>query len=215
MKCIDVTFNTPEENIAFDELLLNQAERGQKNKALRFWESQDYVVVLGRGTSVSDDVFADKCRKDKVKIIQRISGGGTVLLGKGCLNYSLILPYDGNASLHNIKSSFRYILGSIVTAFQKKGLGLTYYPVSDLAVDDKKVSGNAQARKKRFLLHHGTFLHNFDIDRVGFYLKEPKRRPEYRNGRIHKNFLSNLLLSGREIKEIIKIAFRGHLSEQI
>ncbi len=207
MECIDVSFKAPEENIAFDELLLSQAERGQKGKTLRFWELQDYVAVLGRGASVSDDVFVGKCRKDNVKIIQRISGGGTVLLGKGCVNYSLILPYNANANLLNIKSSFRYILGSIATAFQKKGLELTHYPVSDLAINGKKVSGNAQARKRRFLLHHGTFLYNFDIDRVGFYLKEPKKVPEYRNGRAHKDFLANLPLSDREIKQIIKDCF--------
>ena len=204
MECIDTSFNAPEENIAFDELLLKQAEQRQRGKTLRFWELQDYVVVLGRGVSLTDDVFADRCRKDKVKIIQRISGGGTVLLGKGCLNYSLILPYNANVNLLNIKSSFRWILGGITTAFQKKGLGLTYYPISDLAVDDKKVSGNAQARKKRFLLHHGTFLYNFDIGRIGYYLKEPKKGPQYRNGRAHGDFLANLSLTCGEIKENIK-----------
>lgn len=208
MEYINIDFDTTEENIAFDERLLNQAEQGQRNKILRFWEVLDYVVVLGRGTSVFNDVFINRCRKDKVKIIKRISGGGTVLLGKGCLNYSLILPYNVNANLLNIKSSFKYILGKIVTAFQEKGLNLTYYPTSDLAINDKKVSGNAQARKKRFLLHHGTFLYNFDIDRINLYLKEPKKTPEYRNGRVHKDFLTNLPLSCNEIKEIIKAGIR-------
>jgi len=215
MEYTDIDFNTPEENIAFDELLLTEAEQGQRDETFRFWELQGYVVILGRGASVADDIFLDRCRKDNIKIIQRMSGGGTVLLGKGCLNYSLILPYDKNPELLNIKSSYKYILDNIAAVFCKKGISLLYQPTSDLTLGNKKVSGNAQARRKNFFLHHGTLLYNFDIDRVGFYLKEPKKAPEYRNGRHHKDFLANLPLTCSEIKEIIKIAFRGQISEQI
>lgn len=214
MEYTDIDFNTPEENIAFDKLLLTEAEQGQRGKTFRFWELQDYVVILGRGASVIDDIFVDRCRKDNIKIIQRISGGGTVLLGKGCLNYSLILPYDGNPELLNIKGSYKYILTHLASAFAKNGISLTYQLISDLALGNKKVSGNAQARKKNFFLHHGTLLYNFDIDRVGFYLKEPKKAPEYRNGRRHNDFLANLSLTCSEIKEIIKIAFRRQASER-
>ncbi len=204
MEYTDIDSNTPEENIAFDEMLLTEAEQGQRGKTFRFWELQDYVVILGRGASVVDDIFLDRCRKDNIKIIQRMSGGGTVLLGKGCLNYSLILPYDENPELLNIKSSYKYILTHLASAFAKNSISLTYQPISDLAFGDKKVSGSAQARRKNFFLHHGTLLYNFDIDRVGFYLKEPKKSPEYRNTRRHKDFLMNLPLSREEIKEIVK-----------
>ena len=211
MECIDISFKTPEENISFDEQLLKQAEQGRREKTLRFWESPDYAVVLGRGSIVSDDVFTDKCKRDGIGIIQRASGGGTVLLGKGCLNYSIILPYGANPQLLNIKSSFKYVLGCLISGFKNKGVNLAYEPVSDLAINNKKVSGNAQARRKKFFLHHGTFLYDFDIDKVGFYLKEPKKAPEYRNGRTHKDFLVNLSLSRKEIKEIIKdaLALKG------
>lgn len=197
-------FDLPEENIAYDKLLLEQAELGKKDKALHFWELKDYVVITGRGSSVGEDVYTERCKKDNIKIIQRASGGGCVLLGKGCLNYSLLLPL--NAKVANIKGSFKYIIEGIITNFKKINLDLVYQPVSDIALDNKKVSGNAQARKRKFMLMHGTFLYDFDIDRVAFYLKEPKKAPLYRNGRKHKDFLTNIPSTKEEIKEIIKEA---------
>lgn len=204
MQYVDIKFDTPEENISFDEVLLTEAEGNKRDKMLRIWEIENYTVVLGRGCSLYCDVFVDRCKKDNIKILKRISGGGTILLGKGCLNYSLILPYAANSAFLNIKSSYKYILDNIADGFFKKGINLKYYPISDLALSDKKVSGNAQARRRKFFLHHGTILYNFDIDRITFYLKEPKKMPLYRDGRIHKNFLVNLPLLPEEIKEIIK-----------
>ena len=103
----------------------------------------------------------DRCKKDGVKVIRRISGGGTVLQGKGCLNYSIFLKYGTNENYKSIKRSYIDILGKIIDGFQKKNINIEFYPLSDMALDGKKVSGNAQARKRTFFLHHGTFLYDF------------------------------------------------------
>ncbi|MFH0732963.1 MAG: lipoate--protein ligase family protein [Candidatus Omnitrophota bacterium] len=207
MEYIKISPDTSEKNIAFDEHLLNEAEQGRQGACFRFWEIPNYTVVLGRGCSIENDVCLDNCIKDNIEIIQRISGGGTVLLGIGCLNYSLVLPYTMNKSLASIKGSYKYILGNLVNSFNKKGISLTYNPVSDLAFNNRKVSGNAQARRKKYLLHHGTFLYDFDIEKISRYLKEPKKAPEYRDNRPHRDFVCNLPLSYQEIKEIIRDCF--------
>ncbi len=203
MDLVEQKFTTTEENIAFDALLLGEAEAGQRPVCLRFWEAKGYSVVLGKGCVANDDIFTERCKKDNVKILQRISGGGTVLLGKGCLNYSLIIPYAHNPALKTIKKSFQFILEKIISDFKKSGIDLSLEPVSDLSLLSKKVSGNAQARKRKFLLHHGTFLYDFDIDRVSFYLKNPKKYPAYRNSRAHKDFLANLNLPRGQIINVL------------
>ena len=40
----------------------------------------------------SEDVVIDACRADGVPILRRTSGGGTVVVGPGALNVSVILP---------------------------------------------------------------------------------------------------------------------------
>src|SRR5207253_713573 len=73
--------------------------------------------------------------------------------------------------------------------------------ISDLAAGERKFSGNAQQRKRRFLLHHGTLLYAFDLSRIGRYLRPPPRAPEYRGGRDHIDFLCNLPAAPDELKE--------------
>src|SRR5262245_50689788 len=86
MRCLDISFDTPEENIAYDEVLLSLAEEGKLGEVLRFWESSQTFAVLGRIGKAQEDLDLDALRKDGIKVLRRASGGGTVLQGKGVLN---------------------------------------------------------------------------------------------------------------------------------
>jgi lipoate-protein ligase A len=76
--------------------------------------------------------------------------------------------------------------------------------VSDLALAKRKFSGNAQYRRRHFLLFHGTFLHHFDISMIEKLLPIPSKQPAYRQNRSHSNFLTNLELPAQTIKEAMK-----------
>ena len=207
MKLVNYKTNIPEENIAIDEVLLSKAEAGAAGETLRFWESNEYFIVLGKGCKAKEECFLEKCKKDKVKVLRRISGGGTILQGKGCINYSLILSYKRSEKLKNIKSSYEYLLSKICNKFNEKKYKIEIKPISDIIFKDKKISGNAQCRKREYLLHHGTILYNFDISKIPVYLKYPPREPDYRKGRKHTDFITNLSLEPKEIKEIFKDIF--------
>ncbi|MBU0571257.1 MAG: lipoate--protein ligase family protein [Candidatus Omnitrophica bacterium] len=207
MQLIEYPCKTPEELIALDEVLLLKAESGEIGETLRFWESRDLFVAVGRACRVEEDCFRASCADDGIKIIRRISGGGTVLQGPGCYNYSVILAYGENTPYKNVNSSYRSILGGISDRLKTKGIRAEVLPLSDLAVEGLKISGNAQARKRSFFLHHGTFLSGFDIGKVSRYLKHPLVEPEYRHGRTHDEFIGNIQISPFEIREIIKEMF--------
>src|SRR5262245_30327286 len=183
MVFLDLTLPTPEDNLALDEALLLQAESGQAGEALRLWEWPRPAVVLGSACKLADDVDEAACAADGVHLLRRSSGGGTVLLGPGCLLYSLVLRFDRDPALVEVRPSYRYVLGAVLDAL---GLpGAEQAGVSDLAIGGRKFSGNAQQRKRHHLLHHGTLLYAFDPALVGRYLKMPPRQPEYRAGRPH------------------------------
>jgi lipoate-protein ligase A len=143
-----------------------------------------------------------RCNADGVPILRRSSGGGTVLLGPGCLLYTLVLRIDRHPGLSSIASSYRHILGGVGQALG----GGTVRPagISDLVLEDRKFSGNAQQRKRDHLLHHGTLLYAFDLASVGRYLRPPLRQPEYRAGRPHADFLCNLSLTAAELKRRLR-----------
>ena len=82
--------------------------------------------------------------------------------------------------------------------------GIELAGISDLAIAGRKFSGNAQQRKRRFLLHHGTLLYAFDLTPVGRFLRLPPRQPEYRAGRDHTTFLRNLPLAVTDLKERLR-----------
>src|SRR5262245_6905461 len=179
---LSVRLPTPAANLALDEALLLEAEDGPGGEVLRVWEWAAPTVVLGAGCRLAEDVDEAACRADDVPILRRASGGGTVLLGRGCLLYSLVLSYQRSPELHDLTSSYGYILDRIREALADLLPDLEHAGTSDLSWRGRKFSGNAQQRKRTHLLHHGTLLYDFDLGQVGRYLRMPARQPEYRGG---------------------------------
>jgi lipoate---protein ligase len=197
---IDATLADPGEHLRLDEKLLLQG-----NGVLRIWETARECVVLGYAGEPGRDVHLDACRCSGIPVLRRCSGGGAVLLGPGCLNYSLVLPLDWNPRWRDVRYSLQWAMGRVRTALALPELRREGQ--CDLALHCRKVSGNAQRRTHRAILHHGTLLYNFDATRPEHFLKPPLRQPRYRAGRTHRDFLGNLPLTADEIKRRLLAAW--------
>jgi lipoate---protein ligase len=202
----DYTAPSLDANLALDEALLLAAEAGEGGEVLRFWEWPAHAVVLGAGGSVDIDVNQVACRADGITLHRRASGGGTVLLGRGCLLFSVVLAYDRAAELRDVTASYRWLLGRVRDAL-RPAAALEFAGTSDLAWAGRKVSGNAQQRKARHLLHHGTLLYDFDLPAVARYLNPPEREPSYRAGRPHSDFVTHLRADAETLKRLLTAAF--------
>src|SRR5579872_3053741 len=113
MRHLDLTLPTAADDLALDEALLLRAEAGEGGEVLRFWERPRPAVVLGAGCRLADEVNEAACRADGVPVLRRASGGGTVLLGPGCLLYTLVLAYARDPTLHQLFPSYGYVLGRV------------------------------------------------------------------------------------------------------
>jgi lipoate-protein ligase A len=204
MDLLDLTLPSLAENLALDEALLLAAESGSCGEILRFWDWPTPAIVLGSGGRIAEDVDEAACVADGVPILRRASGGGTVLLGRGCLIYTLVLSYERDPELTDIRRSYRFILGRIAHALEKNVDPIEQAGVSDLVLAGRKFSGTAQQRKRAYLLHHGTLLYDMDLSLIPRYLREPPRQPEYRAGRPHLDFLTNLPLHRDEVKQQLR-----------
>ena len=51
-----------------------------------------------------------------------------------------------------------------------------FAPLNDIVVNNKKVSGNAQTRKKNTLLQHGTILLDVNVEKMFSVLKVPSEK---------------------------------------
>ena len=206
MKYLDVTFPTPQHNLACDEALILWCEGASfSDEILRFWEPPEYFVVLGHSGKIHSEIDLASCQASRIPILRRCSGGGTVLQGPGCLNYSLILRIDNRDSLRNVSRTNSFVLGSLKQALDPLiGRGVEIQGHTDLAFGMRKFSGNAQYRKRRFLLFHGTFLLHFDISFLEKILPVPAKQPAYRQNRTHDKFLTNVNLPPHKVKEALK-----------
>ncbi|MBI4549676.1 MAG: lipoate--protein ligase family protein [Candidatus Omnitrophica bacterium] len=210
MKFFDYSLPTPEENLACDEALLESCETGSEPAVLRFWEPDRYFVVLGYAGRISDDIRLDCCAQNNIPILRRLTGGGTVLQGPGCLNYSLILHADYSPALDTITGTNRFILGRIRSALTPLlGREVAIQGHTDLTLGDLKFAGNSQRRRRRSVLFHGSILRAMDLSMIEQVLTVPPKRPSYRGDRSHLNFLTNLNLPAREIKKAIRDVWRA------
>ena len=213
MICVDITLPSPEENLALDEALLSACEEAAREggpaggEVLRFWESGTPFVVLGVSGKMLHEVDLEACERCGIPVLRRASGGGTVLQGPGCLNFSLILSLAIRPELADLRKGISCILERTA-----RGLGLEalcFRGTSDLALGDRKVSGNAQKRTRHALLHHGTLLHGMDPGDVGRFLPPPPKEPAYRAGRTHEEFLGNLPLDAERMKARLRTAWEA------
>ena len=203
VKFLDLTLPTPEENLALDEALLLTAEADGTLEYLRVWESPCYFAVLGKNCRVADDVWIETCREDQIPILRRVSGGGTVLQGPGCLNFSVVLRYKRAAELVSVSGSFAYILNRTRTALIPSARDIEIAG-TDLLRGDRKLSGNCQRRQRTHFIHHGTILYQFDIAAVTRFLREPLRQPAHRAGRDHTAFLTNLDVDSNKLRDSLQ-----------
>ncbi|GIW79395.1 MAG: lipoate--protein ligase A [Gemmatales bacterium] len=199
LRYLHLTLPTIAENLALDEALLCQAEEADTDGVLRIWQWPEPAVVLGASSRLAAEVDEQSCRRDHVPLCRRSSGGAAVLLDHGCLVFALILNYCDHPALAQVRSSYQYILGQMKAALDDLVPGLALAGASDLVIGDRKFSGNSQQRKRRWLLHHGTILYDFDTRKVARYLKSPPRQPEYRRRRNHEDFLINLSAQEQDI----------------
>ncbi len=204
MKCLDLTLPTPAENLACDEALLDLCEEGGIG-TLRFWESQEHFVVVGYANRIEAEVNRPACEAAGVPILRRCSGGGTVLQGPGCLNYSLALPFDDTGPLATIQGTNQFIMERHRLALENLlGRRVKIQGHTDLAVDDRKFSGNAQRRKRCALIFHGTFLHAFDLPLIEKFLRFPSLQPDYRHDRPHTDFVTNLEIDPAQLRSALR-----------
>jgi len=211
MQYLDLTLATPAANLACDEALLDACEDGSGAEVLRFWQPEQCFVVAGYSNEVAREVNVAACRQPALGVFRRCSGGGTVLQGPGCLNYSLVLRMDGHPSLESISGANRLIMER-----QRATLaGLLRRPVevkgcTDLTLGGLKFSGNAQRRKRHALIFHGTFLLHFDLSLMDRFLQMPSRQPDYRAGRAHDRFLMNLDVAASALQDALREAWGAH-----
>jgi len=193
-------------NLALDEALLIEADRQGGPRTLRFWEFPRLAVVMGASCRRLEHVDVAACRRDGVPIARRGSGGGTVLIGPGALNVTVILPIAEAPAA--VDEAQQFVISRFAERLRQDVPGLEVQGSGDLAIAGRKVAGSAQRRLKHWFLAHASILYDLPPETIARYLSAPpSRQPRYRAGRSHEDFITNLPVSRSKLLEALRTAW--------
>jgi lipoate-protein ligase A len=107
------------------------------------------------------------------------------------------------------------VLETLASGLRQFSAGIARRGISDLAIGERKFSGNSLRIKRTHLLYHGTLLYDFPLSAISRYLIEPPRQPDYRRRRSHDAFVVNLPASRETLVRAVIAAWGVGEARQI
>ncbi len=204
--------------MAIDEAIMQACIENKAPNTIRFYMMEKPAITIG--CNQDKDLFDNQ----KYEVAKRLTGG-TAVFHKNDLLYAVIagendLPGD-------IEEIYRYLGDALVKGLNYSGIPATFRCNKkskgqeicylndnpyDIVVFGKKISGNAQARKKGVILQHGTiiFENNYE-DLKDLFL--PEMVSEYQSKTTYLQKF-NLQIRQDEVCENLIKSFSNILSEK-
>lgn len=169
-------------NMAIDEAMLLVHAAGKTPPTLRLYAWSPPAVSLGllQPVHVVDETL---CRTLGYDLVRRPSGGGAVL-HEHEVTYAVVMDGALCPDGSSVMATYRWLSGGLIAALQSLGItassGSSVAPKpknrnlklapfcfvrltdADLEVSGRKLGGSAQARRRRFLLQHGSIPLRFE-----------------------------------------------------
>jgi len=167
--------NNAYRNMAIDKAILVANSKGFVPPTVRFYYWKPSAITIGYFQSLEEEVDLDKCKEHGVDYVRRITGGGAVF-HEHELTYSIVIPEFHSEIPKNIMDSYGRICGAIIKGLKNFGIDSKYHPINDIVSDGKKISGNAQTRKYKTVLQHGTVILDVDVEKMFSLLRVPNEK---------------------------------------
>ena len=148
MLCIYNQETDPAYNLATEEYLLKHF----RQDIFMLWRNHNAIIV-GKHQNTLAEINYDFVRDNRIKVIRRLSGGGTVFHDLGNINFTFIRSGEASTLV-----DFRKFTQPILDFLKNLGVEARFEGRNDLTIDGKKFSGNAEHVFKDRILHHGTLL---------------------------------------------------------
>ncbi|MFH1447444.1 MAG: biotin/lipoate A/B protein ligase family protein [Candidatus Micrarchaeota archaeon] len=192
-------------NMAIDEILMASEE-----PVLRLYKWKPPAVSIGYFQNLDEEVDREACGRFGVDMIRRQTGGGAVF-HENELTYSFI----SRKYPQNILESYKWICSAIISGLANLGVKAEFAPLNDIIVGGKKISGNAQTRRKGVLLQHGTILLGVDVDRMFTLLRVPDEKMKGKLISDIKQRVTSLNVSFEEASNAMKKGFEEEMDAEL
>ncbi|WEG73546.1 lipoate--protein ligase [Vagococcus intermedius] len=175
----------PRINLAIETFLMR--EMPLEEPILLFYIN-DPSIIIGRNQNTIEEINKEYVEEKGIHVVRRLSGGGAVYHDKGNLNFSFIMPDDGESF-----RDFAKVTQPIIDALHAMGVeGAQLKGRNDLVIDDRKFSGNAMYATNGRMFAHGTIMFDSDINEVVNALKVRKDKIESKGIKSIRSRVTNI-----------------------
>ncbi|MGA1872058.1 MAG: biotin/lipoate A/B protein ligase family protein [Thermoplasmatota archaeon] len=161
----------PHDAMAIEEMIMEYVSGGG-DPVIHLWDWEKKAVTIGNFQNADGEVYLHRCKKGGIPVIRRISGGGTMFhVPENEIVYSICAAPGLIDS--DITRSYLQMLEPVVGALREFGLE-PRTEENNVMIKKKKISGSAQRRTARAILHHGTVLFDVNEWEMFSYIKGDK-----------------------------------------
>jgi lipoate-protein ligase A len=162
MYCIISDSDDPFFNIAVEEILLRK-----NTEEFLILAINRTSVIVGKHQSTHREINTRFVSENKIPVLRRISGGGTVFHDPGNLNFTFIRNSEAGSQI-----DFPKFTRPVIDFLASAGINARLEGKSDIKVNGLKISGNAEHVHRNRVLHHGTVLFSASIETLGSCLRK-------------------------------------------
>lgn len=123
-------------------------------------------IIVGKFQNTLAEINLDYVTDKNIKVVRRMSGGGTVYHDLGNLNFSFHTLLGQNDF-----GDFSFFTQPVLNVLNQLGVPAVLQGRNDLLVDGKKFSGNAKLARHGKMIQHGTILLDSEMEVLGEALK--------------------------------------------
>ncbi|SCZ06524.1 lipoate--protein ligase [Alkaliphilus peptidifermentans] len=202
----------PHFNLALEEYALKHLDID--DSIIILWQNEPSVII-GRNQNTIEEINNKYIKDNKINVVRRLSGGGTVYHDLGNLNFTFITK----RSKENARN-FEMFTKPVIETLQQFGVPAEFTGRNDISIEGKKFSGNAQYTYQDKLLHHGTILFNSDLAVVQEALNVKTEKIESKGIKSVRSRVTNILpylkesITLEEFKTILAKNMFAHYHQQ-
>ncbi|MBP0613291.1 lipoate--protein ligase [Chryseobacterium sp. cx-311] len=162
MYIIDSPSNNAYFNIATEEFLLSRFPT--EDLFLLYVNAPS--IIVGKFQNTLAEINLDFVKEKGIKVVRRMSGGGTVYHDLGNLNFSFHMVLGQHDFM-----DFSIFTEPVLTLLNGLGVPAVLQGRNDLLVEGRKFSGNAKLARQGKMIQHGTILIDSEMEILADALK--------------------------------------------